>query len=477
MKIHLSNSLTRQKDEFIPIDKNNVRMYVCGPTVYDRPHLGNARSAVVYDVIYRLLKAVYPRVTYARNITDVDDKIINASKESGKPIGEITTTMTEYYHQDMAALSCLSPSVEPRATTHIQEMIDMIQDLISKGHAYEAENHVLFAVESFKEYGKLARRSVEDMIAGARVEVAPYKKNPADFVLWKPADDNGFPSPWGKGRPGWHIECSAMSKKHLGSEFDIHGGGADLMFPHHENEVAQSECANGHKFARYWVHNGFLTVGGEKMSKSLGNFKTVREVLEEGVEGVVIRYLYLTTHYKKPLDFNDKAIEDSKKSIERFRLALKTSQTKASISSEVLEALADDMNTPLALAKLHEYANAAIKGSGEDAGKLFAGCELLGLNLEEKINIIPKEVEELAQKRLMAKIAKKWELADELRNNVIEMGYEVLDTKDSYELRKINKTELIDKSKNEIPRRSKLVKYSKDKPLDRKEETFRVRSK
>jgi cysteinyl-tRNA synthetase len=433
MKVFLHNSLTRQKEEFIPIDKNNVRMYVCGPTVYDRPHLGNARSAVVYDVMYRLLKAVYPKVTYARNITDVDDKIINASKESGKRISEITTTMTEYYHQDMAALSCLSPSVEPRATTHIQEMIDMIQDLISKGHAYEAEKHVLFSVESFKEYGKLARRSVEDMIAGARVEVAPYKKNPADFVLWKPADDNGFPSPWGIGRPGWHIECSAMSKKHLGSEFDIHGGGADLMFPHHENEVAQSECANGHKFARYWVHNGFLTVGGEKMSKSLGNFKTVREVLEEGVEGVVIRYLYLTTHYKKPLDFNDKAIEDSKKAIERFRLALKTPSTKANIPSEILEALADDMNTPLALARLHEYANAAIKGNGEYAGKLLSGCELLGLDLSEISKTIPAEIIKLAEERVAAKKAKNWALADELRNKISSLGYTVKDTKDGFE--------------------------------------------
>jgi cysteinyl-tRNA synthetase len=433
MKVFLHNSLTRQKEEFIPIDKNNVRMYVCGPTVYDRPHLGNARSAVVYDVMYRLLTAVYPNVTYARNITDVDDKIINASKESGKPISEITTTMTEYYHQDIAALSCLSPSVEPRATTHIQEMIDMIQDLISKGHAYEAEKHVLFSVESFKEYGKLARRSVEDMIAGARVEVAPYKKNPADFVLWKPADDNGFPSPWGIGRPGWHIECSAMSKKHLGSEFDIHGGGADLMFPHHENEVAQSECANGHKFARYWVHNGFLTVGGEKMSKSLGNFKTVREVLEEGVEGVVIRYLYLTTHYKKPLDFNDKAIEDSKKAIERFRFALKTPSTKANVSSEVLEALADDMNTPLALARLHEYANAAIKGSAEDVGKLLAGCELLGLDLSEISKTIPAEIIKLAEERVAAKKARNWALADELRNRLSSLGYTVKDTKDGFE--------------------------------------------
>ncbi len=434
MKIFLHNSLTRQKEEFIPIDKNNIRMYACGPTVYDRPHLGNARAEVVYDVLFRLLESVYPKVTYARNITDVDDKIINASRQTGKPIAEITTTMTKYFHQDVAALNCLTPTIEPRATNHIKEMIEMIQDLIAKGHAYEAEKHVLFSVESYKEYGKLARRSVEDMIAGARVEVAPYKKNPADFVLWKPADENGFESPWGMGRPGWHIECSAMSNKHLGSEFDIHGGGADLMFPHHENEVAQSECANGHKFAHYWVHNGFLTVGGEKMSKSLGNFKTVREVLDEGVEGVVIRYLYLSTHYKKPLDFNDKALEDSKKAIERFRLALKTSPAKSSNSSELLEALADDMNTPLALSKLHEYANAAIKGSIEDSGKLMAGCELLGLNLAEFVKAIPAEIIKLAEERLTAKNAKNWALADELRNKISSLGYTVKDTKEGFEI-------------------------------------------
>ncbi len=433
MKIYLHNSLARQKEEFIPIDKANVRMYVCGPTVYDRPHLGNARSAVVYDVLFRLLKAVYPQVTYARNITDVDDKIINASKETGKPINEITTTMTQYYHADIAALNCLPPTVEPRATTHIQEMILMIQDLIEKKHAYEAEGHVLFSVESFKEYGKLARRSVEDMIAGARVEVAPYKKNPADFVLWKPADDNGFASPWGMGRPGWHIECSAMSKKHLGAEFDIHGGGADLMFPHHENEVAQSECANDHKFARYWVHNGFLTVNGEKMSKSLGNFKTVREVLDEGVEGVVIRYVYLTTHYKKPLDYSDKAIEDAKKSIERFRLALKNSSSEKANSAEILEALADDINTPLALAKLHEYANAAIKGDVAAVAELAAGAELLGLNLTTASKEIPAEVIKLAEERVAAKKAKNWALADELRNKISALGYTVKDTKDGFE--------------------------------------------
>ncbi len=440
MKIYLHNSLARQKEEFVPIDKTNVRMYVCGPTVYDRPHLGNARSAVVYDVLFRLLKAVYPKVTYARNITDVDDKIITASKETGKAITEITTTMTQYYHTDIAALNCLPPTAEPKATEHITDMIQMIQKLIEKGHAYEAEGHayeaeghVLFAVESFKEYGNLARRSVEDMIAGARVEVAPYKKNPADFVLWKPDVESGFDSPWGKGRPGWHIECSAMSKKHLGSEFDIHGGGADLMFPHHENEVAQSECANDHKFARYWVHNGFLTVNGEKMSKSLGNFKTVREVLDEGVEGVVIRYVYLTTHYKKPLDYSDKAIEDAKKSIERFRLALKNYSSVKADSADILEALADDMNTPLALAKLHEYANAAIKGDETAAAKLAAGAELLGLNLTTASKEIPAKVIKLAEERVAAKKAKNWPLADELRNKISALGYTVKDTKDGFE--------------------------------------------
>lgn len=323
-ELKLYNTLTRKEETFQPIDPSHVRMYACGPTVYDRAHIGNARSAVVYDVLYRLLKHLYPQVTYARNITDVDDKINAAAKANGEPISALTKRVTQWFHDDTGALNVLKPDIEPRATEHIGEMIAMIQTLIAKGHAYAAEGHVLFAVESDPHYGCLSGRSVEDMIAGARVEVAPYKKYPGDFVLWKPAlaDDDPssvFDSPWGKGRPGWHIECSAMSNRYLdeGKGFDIHGGGADLMFPHHENEIAQSTCATGHDFARYWVHNGFLTVNGEKMSKSLGNFITVRDLLDKGVKGEVIRFALLSTHYRKPLDWTDKLLEDAQKNLNR----------------------------------------------------------------------------------------------------------------------------------------------------------------
>jgi cysteinyl-tRNA synthetase len=389
-------------------------------------------------VLYRLLKATYSKVTYVRNITDVDDKIIKAAKDSGKRIGEITKEMTDYYHHDIAALNCLNPDQEPKATEHIDEMIAMIQKLIDTNHAYVAEGHVLFSVESYKGYGHLAGRSLEEMIAGARVEVAPYKKNPADFVLWKPIttgeEESGFDSPWGKGRPGWHIECSAMSKKHLGDEFDIHGGGADLMFPHHENEVAQSTCANSKQFVKYWVHNGFLTVEGEKMSKSLGNFKTVKEVLDQGVEGVVIRYVYLTTHYKKPLDYSQKAVDDAKKAIEKFRLAIGNGSRNLTtdINEEILQILTDDMNAPLAISKLHEYAILAIKGDQDARQKLQSGCELLGLNLSVINKEIPKDIVDLAEARLQAKKDKNWSLADELRDKISALGYSVKDTKDGY---------------------------------------------
>lgn len=437
MKIFLSNTLSRKKEEFIPIDENNIRMYVCGPTVYDRPHLGNARAAVVYDVLYRLLNAVYANVKYVRNITDVDDKIIKASKDSGRKISEITKEMTECYHHDIGALNCLLPNEEPKATEHISEMVEMIEKLIADCHAYEAEGHVLFSVDSYDEYGHLAGRSLDEMVAGARVEVAPFKKNPADFVLWKPVlegeENTGFDSPWGVGRPGWHIECSAMSKKHLGDQFDIHGGGADLMFPHHENEVAQSTCANHKQFVRYWVHNGFLTVEGEKMSKSLGNFKTVKEVLDEGIEGAVIRYVYLTTHYKKPLDFNEKAIDDAKKSLGKFRNAVKDIGDEEVEINDIINIFADDMNTPSVLAKLHELAQLASKGDRQSAARLKKSCDLLGIDLSSQVKQIPQEVISLAERRLKAKQDKDWALADELRSKIANLGYTVKDTKDGFE--------------------------------------------
>lgn len=425
-KIYLTNSLTRSKDEFKPIDADNVKLYACGPTVYDRAHLGNARSAVVYDVFYRVLKEIYPKVTYVRNITDVDDKIIAAAKANNEDISDLTKRMEKFYHDDMAALNCLAPDHEPRATEHIADMILMITDLINKGYAYESQRHVLFSVSSFEHYGLLSGRSREEMIAGARVEVAPYKQDPADFVLWKPvAQDEintGFDSPWGKGRPGWHIECSAMSKAYLGADFDIHGGGADLTFPHHENEIAQSYCANGHgHFAHYWVQNGFLTVNGEKMSKSLGNFVTVHELMQKGVAPEIIRYFYLTTHYRKPLDFNQKAIDDAKKALHKFISAV--SDAPPIKSQELLEVLCDDMNTPLALAKLHEYAD---KGR---EGELAWGLKLLGINLM-KAREIPQQVIDLAEMRSTARANQDWDKSDELRQKIKEMGFGIKDTKD-----------------------------------------------
>lgn len=442
MDIFLTNTLTRKKEKFIPIDESNVRMYACGPTVYDRPHLGNARAAVVYDLLYRLLSKVYSKVEYARNITDVDDKIINAVKASGEEMGSLTRRITEYYNADVQAIGCVKPNHEPKASEYIPQMISMMQILIEKGHAYVADNHVLFSVQSFKEYGFLANRSRDEMIAGARVEVAPYKKDPADFVLWKPSPeheyDYGFDSPWGRGRPGWHIECSAMSRDLLGEVFDIHGGGADLMFPHHENECAQSMCSShSGKFVNYWVHNGFLMVEGEKMSKSLGNFKTVREVLDEGVKGNVVRYLYLTTHYRKPLDFTKKALEDSAKAIAKFTDVLESAgEVENADDTEFLEILADDLNTPLILAKLHEYAAMYQKGDKSAAAKIKAGAELIGLDLSAEKIEIPAEIKELADSRLKAKSEKNWALSDSLRAQIEEKGFALKDTKDGYELKK-----------------------------------------
>lgn len=322
-EITLYNTKSRSKEPFIPIDPDNVRMYVCGPTVYDRAHLGNARPVVVFDVLYRLLRHVYgpDHVTYVRNFTDVDDKIIARAEESGRDIGQITSETTQWFLDDMRALGALDPDMMPRATDYIGQMVAMISDLIDKGHAYAAEGHVLFAVESYQDYGKLSGRSVKDMIAGARVEVAPYKRNPMDFVLWKPSTDDqpGWDSPWGRGRPGWHIECSAMADELLGESFDIHGGGNDLTFPHHENEIAQSVCAHpGSDFARYWLHNEMLQVEGRKMSKSLGNFFTVHDLLEQGVLGEVIRFVFLSTHYRKPMDWTEKKVREAEKRLDKL---------------------------------------------------------------------------------------------------------------------------------------------------------------
>jgi cysteinyl-tRNA synthetase len=381
--LYLHNSLTRRRERFQPIDPRHVRMYVCGPTVYDLVHVGNGRAAVVYDVLARLLRRLYPRVTYVRNLTDVEDKINARAAELGIPIETLTTRTTEDYHADTNALGCQKPDVEPRATQHIAEMITIIERLIASGHAYPAEGHVLFSVASYPEYGHLSGRSPEELLAGARVDVAPYKRDPGDFVLWKPSPPElpGWDSPWGRGRPGWHIECSAMSWKHLGEDFDIHGGGTDLIFPHHENEVAQSCCAfPGSHFARYWVHNGMLLVNGEKMSKSLGNFMTLRDALAQ-YPGEVIRLLLIRTHYRSTPDFNEAALVEARRELDRFYRALAQSPKAQAtdLPLPVMEALCDDLNTPLALSAMHALADAALAGDADAAGKLKASGDLLGL--------------------------------------------------------------------------------------------------
>ncbi|HYZ23260.1 MAG TPA: cysteine--tRNA ligase [Rhodopila sp.] len=380
--LFLHNSLSRRKELFTPADPGHVRMYVCGPTVYDLAHIGNARPVVVYDVMARLLRRLYPRVTYVRNITDVDDKINARARESGEPISAITARTTADYHKDMAALGALPPDQEPQATAHIPEMIAIIEKLIASGHAYAAEGHVLFAVATDPDYGTLSGRSPDELLAGARIDPAPYKRDPGDFVLWKPStpDLPGWDSPWGRGRPGWHIECSAMSWRYLGETFDIHGGGSDLIFPHHENEMAQSLCAfPGSRFARYWMHNGMLQVNGEKMSKSLGNFFTVREVLAKA-PGEAIRLLLLRTHYRSLLDFSDHALAEARKELDRFYRAVAAHPGSASdVPAAVLEALCDDLNTPLAIAEMHALADAALAGDAAAAAGLRAAGSVLGL--------------------------------------------------------------------------------------------------
>ncbi|NYZ15672.1 cysteine--tRNA ligase [Azospirillum sp. RWY-5-1] len=441
MPLDLTNTLTRRKERFEPLDPGHVGMYVCGPTVYDTAHIGNARPVVVFDVLYRLLKRLYPKVTYVRNITDVDDKIIDRSRASGEPIEALTRRTTDLYHADMDALNALRPDVEPRATHHIGHMVALIGVLVERGHAYAAEGHVLFSVPSMAEYGQLSRRSQDELIAGARVEVAPYKRDPSDFVLWKPSREGepGWDSPWGRGRPGWHIECSAMAKEHLGVTFDIHGGGLDLIFPHHENEIAQSRCAHhGDPLARYWVHNGFVTVEGEKMSKSLGNFFTVNELLDEH-PGEAIRLTLLSAHYRQPLDFTKDGLRQSKLALDRWYQALRgdPAPVDAELPFEVLAALEDDLNTPLAISHLHELATAANKAEGAAKaaakGALLAAGRELGLLEQEPeawFRWAPKAagalsdeaIEQAIADRQAARKAKNFAEADRIRKELAEQG-------------------------------------------------------
>ncbi len=430
-QLRLHNSATRRKEVFSPIDPGHVRMYVCGPTVYDLAHIGNARPVVLFDVLARLLRRLFPRLTYVRNVTDVDDKINARARESGEPIGAITARTLADYHADMAALGALPPDIEPRATDNIAPMIAIIERLIAAGHAYAAEGHVLFAVPSFAAYGALSGRSREDLIAGARVDVAPYKRDPGDFVLWKPSSPDlpGWDSPWGRGRPGWHIECSAMSWRYLGETFDLHGGGSDLIFPHHENEIAQSVCAFPDSgFARMWVHNGMLTVNGEKMSKSLGNFFTVRDVLAKA-PAEAIRLLLIRTQYRALLDFSDAALAEARKELDRFYRALAhTPPTAAAeVPAAVLEALCDDLNTPLAIAAMHTLADGALAGDSAAAAGLKMAGDLLGLLRAEPASWFrggddAGRIEAAIAERLAARTARDFARADAIRAGLAAAG-------------------------------------------------------
>jgi cysteinyl-tRNA synthetase len=451
MNLRLHNSMTRRVEPFVPQNPERVTMYVCGPTVYNYIHIGNARPAVVFGLLARLLRRHYPNVVYARNITDVDDKINAAAHQAGVPISEITGRFADAYFDDMARLGVDPPDVVPYATTHIGEIVALCETLVERGHAYSAEGHVLFDVASFPDYGKLSGRSTDDMIAGARVEVAPYKKNPADFVLWKPSTDDlpGWPSPWGRGRPGWHIECSAMAAAHLGETIDIHAGGNDLMFPHHENEIAQSTCAHGGKvFARYWLHNGMLTFDGRKMSKSLGNVMVLHELLEH-YPAEVLRYVLLKAHYRQPLDWSDNALAQARATLDgwygvlRDRASVSVDESTLTVPSEVEAMLCDDLNTPGAFAVLAALADQARKATDDANQKrtkaaLLGAARLLGLLQQDPEDwfkqssggseIDPTWVQGLLDERLAARAARNFARADEIRNELAAKGIAIEDS-------------------------------------------------
>lgn len=429
--LKLTNSLGRHKQVFEPLNPNNVGVYVCGPTVYNYAHIGNARPAVVFDVLRRLLSHLYPKVTYVSNITDIDDKIMNAAKETGVPIDVITKKYTDIYNADMAALGVLPPDHQPRATETIPEMIAMIENLIKRGHAYEAEGHVIFNVPSFKEYGALSGRNRDEQIAGARVDVAPYKKDPADFVLWKPSSNEqpGWDSPWGFGRPGWHIECSAMAEKFLGANFDIHGGGVDLTFPHHENEIAQSVCSHENTgFARVWMHNGFLMVEGEKMSKSIGNVLLVHDLLKDA-PGEAMRFALLSSHYRQPFDWTQRGLDDAVKTLSHFYDVIAAAGDEGAVDPEFLEALCDDLNTSKAITLIHGMAKS---GRGAD---LKASAKLMGLLQDADAffgavgaDVDVELIESLLAERIVARDAKNWAESDRIRDELIKMGVTIKDT-------------------------------------------------
>ena len=432
--IFLTNNLTNKKEKFVPLDKNNIRMYVCGPTVYDDPHIGNARPIVIFDILFKIFKKNYPKVTYVRNITDVDDKIIQSSKEKKISISELTNKVTKSFSEDCIYLNCEVPTHQPRATENIDLMIEMISILIKKGFAYENNKHVYFEVKKFKDYGQLSNKKLDDLIAGSRVEVSDNKKNSEDFVLWKPSknDEPSWESPWGKGRPGWHLECSAMSKKFLGDEFDVHGGGIDLLFPHHENEIAQSRCANDKKmFAKFWIHNAFITMSNEKMAKSQGNILKIKDFRNK-ISGQVLRLALMSAHYKQPLDWNNKLLDDCQNTINKWYNVYVDIKNNSEISTEIVQPLYDDLNTPGYIANLHQLYEKAQKGNEQDKSLFVAACQFVGLLCENKENwlkfktkkalISEKEILKKIQERNKARENKYYEEADKIRNELLDKG-------------------------------------------------------
>ena len=434
--IFLSNSLGNKKEKFVPINKNKIGIYVCGPTVYDDPHIGNARPLVVFDILYRVLKCRFGEktVTYVRNITDIDDKIIQSSNEKKISTQELTKKITKNFHEDCAYLGCQKPTFEPKATENISLMIEMINKLIQNGYAYLNNLHIYFEVKKFKDYGKLSNKNLDELIAGSRVEVSENKKNPEDFVLWKPSKDNEpfWESPWGKGRPGWHLECSAMSKKYLGDKFDIHGGGRDLIFPHHENEIAQSRCANDTKvFANYWIHNGFITMSNEKMAKSQGNIlKTMN--LKKKINGQVLRLALMSAHYKQPLDWNDKLLEDSKSTIDKWYQMFVSIKNKIKIPETMLLPLYDDLNTPGYIGNLHKLFDKANSGNSKDKEIFVSACNFVGLLNETKEQWLEfkKTRSSISENEILSKInlrnkareSKDYGFADKIRKELLNKG-------------------------------------------------------
>ena len=430
--IFLTNNLSNKKEKFVPINEENIGMYVCGPTVYDDPHIGNARPIVIFDILFKVLKKRFSNVTYVRNITDVDDKIIKSANEKNISISDLTESVINSFNKDCNYLNCEDPSQQPKATEHIDLMIEMISELIKKSFAYENNKHVYFEVKKFEDYGKLSNKKLEDLIAGSRIEVSDNKKSSEDFVLWKPSLDNepSWVSPWGKGRPGWHLECSAMSKKFLGNEFDIHGGGIDLIFPHHENEIAQSRCANDTKvFANYWLHNAFITMSNEKMAKSQGNILKIKDFRDK-VSGQVLRLALISAHYKQPLDWNDKLLTDCQNTIDKWYNVYLPSNKD--LDDELLKPLYDDINTPGYIANLHQLFDKANKGNDEDKQIFNSACNFIGLLNETKeewlnykkvkADITEDEIKDKIDLRNKARADKDYTEADNIRDYLLDKG-------------------------------------------------------